>query len=162
MKMLALSLLALLTTPSPSVMADVPPPASDTRPGTAQAMQCLLGYQQGLVDCRKMFRGSAQTLATPWVFVNAERKFQRGPLVSNSYWGRASESNMFDVKAMLGKPTREMDIYDVKFAHIEYTFYISPADAEGKIRALTILPFAPHDPLQVSSCSGGHLCISDP
>jgi hypothetical protein len=162
MKMLALSLLALLTTPSPSVMADVSPAASGPRLGTAEAMQCLLGYQQGSTDCMKMFRGSAQIMATPWVFVNAERKFQRGPLVSSTYWGRASESNMFDVKAMLGKPTREMDIYDVKFAHIEYTFYISPADAEGTIRALTILLYAPHDPLQVSSCSGGHLCISGP
>jgi hypothetical protein len=68
---------------------------------------------------------------------------------------------MFDVKAMIGKPTKEMDIFDVKFAHVEYTFYISPADAEGKIRALTVLLYAPHDPYQVSSCTGRRLCVSD-
>jgi hypothetical protein len=41
-----------------------------------------------------------------------------------------------------------MDIFDVKFAHVEYTFYISPADADGKIRALAIPLYGPHDPLQ--------------
>jgi hypothetical protein len=90
--------------------------------------------------------------AMPWVFDNnADRDFKRGPLVSSTYWGRASESNMFDVKAMRGKPTKEMDIFDIKFAHAEYTFYISPANDEGKIRAVTILLYAPHDPFQVSS-----------
>ena len=134
--------------------------ASGPRPGTEEAMQCLVGIRQEAAECIKMFRGSSQRIATPWVFVDAGQKFERGPLLSSTYWGRASESNMFDVKAMMGKPTREMDIFDVKFAHTEYTLYVSPADADGKIRALTILRYPPHDPLQVSSCSGGHLCIS--
>jgi hypothetical protein len=73
-----------------------------------------------------MFHGAARVAAMPWVVVNAERNFQRGPLVSSIYWGRASASNIFDVKALRGSPTREADIFDVKFAHEEYTFYISP------------------------------------
>jgi hypothetical protein len=123
-------------------------------------MQCLTGIRQMPAECMKMFVGGAQTAATPWVFVSAEQNFQRGSLVSSRYWGRASTANMFDAKAMRSQPTREMDIFDVKFAHTEYTFYISPADAQGKIKALTILLYAPHDPFQVSGCSGGRLCVS--
>jgi hypothetical protein len=152
MKKLALSLLAFLAaSPLPSAIADEPPAGSGPRPGTVEAMQCLTGIRQEPGECIKMFVGSAQTRATPWVFVSAGQKFQRGPLVSSSYWGRASQSNMFDVKAMRALPTKEMDIFDVKFAHTEYTFYVSPADAEGKIKALAILLYAPHDPFQVSS-----------
>ena len=136
---------------STSAMADQSPTASGPRPGTVEAMQCLVLVRQEPAECVKMFVGSAQRIATPWVFVSAEQKFQRGGLVSSTFWGRASDSNMFDVKAMRALPTKEMDIFDVKFAHTEYTFYVSPADAEGKIRALTILLYKPHDPFQVSS-----------
>jgi hypothetical protein len=139
---------SLLSAP---VMADPSPATPGPRPGTVDAMQCLAGIRQEPAACIKMFVGSAQRVATPWVVVSAEQKFQRGPLVSSNFWGRASEENIFDVKAMRALPTREMDIFDVKFAHTEYTFYISPADADGKIKAVTILLYAPHDPFQVSS-----------
>ena len=153
MKMLPLLLSAFLTAslPFPSAMADEPAAAPGPRPGTVEAMQCLAGIRQESGECMKMFVGSAQTIATPWVFVSAEAKFQRGPLVAGNFWGRASASNIFDAKAMRGKPAKEMDIFDIKFAHTEYTFYISPADADGKINALTILLYAPHDPFQISS-----------
>lgn len=148
MKKLALLLLAFLTAslPSPSAMADPSPAASGPRHGTVEAMQCLV--RQGAAACEKMFQGGARVTAMPWVFENPNRDFKRGPLVSSNYWGRASESNIFDAKAMINQPTTEMDIFDVKFAHVEYTFYISPADADGKIRALAIRLYAPHDPLQ--------------
>ncbi len=71
--------------------------------------------------------------------------------MSSNFWGRASASNIFDAKAMRDKPTKEMDIFDIKFAHTEYSFYISPADSDGKINALTILLYSPHDPFQVSA-----------
>ena len=150
MKKLPLLLSAFLTAslPFPSAMADEPAAAAGPRPGTVEAMQCLAGIRQESGECMKIFVGSAQRTAAPWVFVSAEQKFQRGPLLSSNYWGRASEANMFDAKAMRGLPTREMDIFDVKFAHTEYTFYISPADANGKINAITILLYAPHDPFQ--------------
>ena len=74
--------------------------------------------------------------------------YWRGALISSSYWGRASDSNIYDARILIHQPTTEMDIFDVKFAHVEYTFYISPADADGKIRALAILLYAPHDLLQ--------------
>ncbi len=96
-----------------------------------------------------MFQGGARVTARPWLFDNPDRDFKRGHLISSSYWGRASELNRFDARFMMHQPTTEMDIFDVKFAHIEYTFYISPADADGKIHALVMPLYAPHDPLQL-------------
>jgi hypothetical protein len=45
---------------------------------------------------------------------------------------------------MVHQPADEMDIYDAKFAHHEYTFYIAPAGADGKIHALAVRYYAPH------------------
>jgi hypothetical protein len=146
MKKFALLVLAFLTTLSSTAMADeraVAPP----RPGTVEAMRCLT--RQGPAECKTMFQGSARKVAMPWLFENPDRDFKRGRLISSSYWGRASDSNRFDARILTSQPTREMDIFDVKFAHVEYTFYISPADADGKIRALAIPLYAPHDPLQL-------------
>jgi hypothetical protein len=150
MKKLALSLLASLAAslPSPSAMADQSPAASGPRPGTVEAARCLV--RQGPAGCEKVFRGGAWVAARPWVFQNVNRDFKRGALVSSDYWGRASDSNIYDARAMIHQPTTEMDIFDVKFAHIKYSFYISPADADGKIQALTILLYEPHDRLQLS------------
>jgi hypothetical protein len=160
MKKRTLLVLALLTASLPFARADERPAASSPRPGTVEAMQCLVGLRQELDECIRLFVGGAQTTAKPWVFVNAGQRFDRGGLKASTYWGRASDTNMFDAKAMRGWPVKEMDIFDVKFAHTEYTFYIAPADTDGKIKALTILLYAPHDPFQVSGCSGGHLCVS--
>ena len=149
MKKRALSLSAFFTASllSTSAMADQSPAASGPRPGTVEAMQCLV--RQGPAACSTMFRGGARTAAMPWVIANPDRDFKRGALVSSTYWGRASDSNRFDARILTNQPTKEMDIFDVKFAHVEYTFYISPADADGKIRALAIPLYAPHDPLQL-------------
>ena len=134
---------------SNSVMAAPSDAASAPRPGTNEAMQCLVGVRDEPAECIKMFRGGSHTIAMPWVFVDANQKFQRGPLLSSTYWGRASDANRFDARILTHQPTKEMDIFDVKFAHVEYTFYISPADPDGKIRALAIPLYAPHDPLQL-------------
>jgi len=149
MKNLALLLSAFFTATllATSVVADPAPAASGPRPGTVEAMRCLV--RQGSPACEKMFQGSARKAAMPWVFQDPNRDFKRGHLVSSEYWGRASDSNRFDARILIHQPTTEMDIFDVKFAHVEYTFYISPADADGKIRALAIPLYAPHDPLQL-------------
>ncbi len=121
--------------------------AAGPRPGTVEAMRCLT--RQGPAGCNEMFRGSARKVAMPWVFQNPDRDFKRGALLASRYWGRATDTNRFDAKVLIRQPAKEMDIFDVKFAHVEYTFYISPAEADGKIRALAILLYAPHDPLQL-------------
>ena len=149
MKKLALTVLAFLSASLPSAFAtaDPSPTAPGPRPGTVEAMRCLV--RQGPPSCKAMFEGSARKTAMPWIFENPDRDFKRGALISSSYWGRASDTNRFDSRILTHQPTREMDIFDVKFAHVEYTFYISPADADGKIRALAIPLYAPHDPLQL-------------
>ena len=52
-------------------------------------------------------------------------------------------------RILTSQPTKETDFFGVKFAHVEYAFYISPADADGKIRALAMPLHVPHDPLQL-------------
>ena len=147
MKKLALLVVLTAALPSLSVAAGPSLPMPGPRPGTVEAMQCLV--RQGSAGCKEMFQGSARKTAMPWIFENPDRDFKRGPLLSSSYWGRASDSNRFDARILIHQPTKEMDIFDVKFAHVEYTFYISPADADGKIRALAMPLYAPHDPLQL-------------
>jgi hypothetical protein len=83
-----------------------------------------------------MFVGQARLMARPWVFENPNRDALRGSLVSSNYGGRASDSNYFDAKVMSNLPTKDMDIFHVKFARAEYTFYVSAPDADGKIHAL--------------------------
>jgi hypothetical protein len=151
MKTLALLVLAFITASllSPPAMADEPHAAPGPRPGTVEAMQCLV--RQGPTSCEKMFEGRPSWVsARGWVLQDPDRDFRRGPLVSSTYWARASDSNIFDTKILIRQPTTEMDIFDVKFAHQEYTFYISPADGDGKIRALAILLYAPHDLYQLT------------
>jgi hypothetical protein len=150
MKKLALLLSVFFTASllSTSVVADQSPAAPGPRPGTVEAMQCLT--RQGPVGCETVFQGGARKTAMPWVFQNLNRDFKRGRLVFSNYWGRASDSNFFDARILINQPTTEMDIFDVKFAHVEYSLYISPAEADGKIRALAILLYAPHDRLQLS------------
>ena len=150
MKKLALFLSAFFATSllSTFAVAEPSPAASGgPRPGTVEAMRCLV--RQGPAECKTMFQGSARKVAMHWIFPDPDRDFKRGPLLSSNYWGRASDSDRFDARILTSQPTKEMDIFDVKFAHVEYTFYISPADADGKITALAIPLYAPHDPLQL-------------
>jgi hypothetical protein len=113
------------------------------RSGTAAALQCLL--RQGPKGCEQVFVGKAMLAARPWVWANPSRDFNRGPLESSKYWGQASSTNVFDERVLHLQMTDEMDIFDVKFAHQEWTIYIAPTDADGKIRYLAIRFYPPHD-----------------
>jgi hypothetical protein len=134
MKKLALLLSGFFTSSlvATSVVAD--PTASGPQPGTVEAMQCL--NHQGPKGCETIFVGQARLMAQPWVFQNPSRDASRGSFVSSNYEGRATGSNYMDAKVMSTLPTREMDIFHVKFSRAEYTFYVSAPDADGKIHAL--------------------------
>ena len=135
------SLLVIATMLAPSLaFADTGPAP---RPGTMEAMHCLL--RQAPRGCETIFVGGARVTAKSWVFDNPDRDFKRGALTSSSYFGPATAASIFDVKILNTQPTREMDIYDVKFAHVEYSLYIAPPDAEGKINALAISLYGPRD-----------------
>ena len=105
MKKLALLVLAFFTAslPSLSVMADTSPAASGPRPGTVEAMRCLV--RQGPRQCEHMFQGGARYTAKTWVFPDQDRDFERGALVSSTFRRRASNANGCDIMAMIGKPT---------------------------------------------------------
>jgi hypothetical protein len=91
-----------------------------------------------------MFQGGARFEAKNWVFQNPDRDFKRGALISSKFRRRATNSNGCDAQILGSLPTKEMDIFDAKFAHVWYSFYISVPDADGKIRALAIpLDFNP-------------------
>jgi hypothetical protein len=113
------------------------------RSGTDAAMQCLL--RQGPKGCEQVFVGKATLAARSWVWPDLGRDFNRGPLDRSKYWGQASSKNVFDERVLQRQMTDEMDIFDVKFAHQEWTIYIAPADADGKIHYLAIRLYAPHD-----------------
>jgi len=135
MKKLALLLSVFFIAPLPSAsVAAGPSGESAPRPGTVEAIQCL--NHLGPKGCETMFVGQARLMARPWVMENPNRDARRGSFISSNYRGRASDSNYFDAKVMSILPTKDMDIFRVKFARAEYTFYVSAADADGKIHAL--------------------------
>ena len=85
-----------------------------------------------------MFVGQARVAARPWVFENPDRDASRGAFVSSDYRGRITGSNYLDANVIGTLPTSEMDMFHVKFARAEYTFYVSTPDADGKIHALAV------------------------
>ena len=136
-------ILALTTSMlSPLAMAEPEPAASGPRPGTVEAMQCLT--RQGPAKCERVFQGQAQFAAKDWVFPDQDRDFKRGALLSSTFRRPATNSNGCDAMTLGRLPTKEMDIFDIKFTHAGYRVYVSVPDADGKIPALAILP--PFDP----------------
>jgi hypothetical protein len=65
--------------------------------------------------------------------------FETGRVLSITYWGRDTKSQ--------AKPGQEGDVFDVKFAHREFTFYIDGAN--GKIRDWAFGTNPPSDVRQV-------------
>ncbi len=126
-----------------ALLCPAPLMAQAARPGTEDALRCLL--RRGPDDCRSMFVGPAWATARGWVFDNPNRDFKRGDLLSSSYFGAAAQSNVYDARVLIRSTSSDMDIFDVKFAHIEYSIYISPAAADGKIHDVAIKLYAPHD-----------------
>lgn len=126
-----------------TVLCAAPALAQAPRSGTDDALKCLL--RQGPTDCQSMFVGAAMRAARPWVWDNPNRDFRRGELQSSGYFGQAAPDNVFDKNILLRATSPDMDIFDVKFAHVEYSIYIAPADADGKIRDVAIRLYAPHD-----------------
>ena len=120
-----------------TVPVNQPAPAANSgpRPGTVEAVQCLL--RQSPPACEQMFVGKAGQVATAWVYVSAEQNFNRGPLISSNYWGRGSDVNIY-LKSPGIIPKANLDVFDIKFAHRNYTFWISPPDADGKIRDVIV------------------------
>src|SRR5690349_6351224 len=84
--------------------AEPPPAGPGPRPGTVEAMQCLV--RQGPASCKEMFQGGARKTAMPWLWEKPDRDFKRGRLLSGTYWGRASDSNRFDARILTNQPAK--------------------------------------------------------
>ena len=128
-------------------------PAFAQRAGTEAALQCLL--RQGPPGCQDMFVGKATGPARQWTTASPNRDFNRGTLQSSQFFAPATHDNVFDERVLRRQVTDEMDIYDVKFAHNEWSVYIAPPDADGKIRYLAIEFYAPHDTNQIAGLAPG-------
>jgi hypothetical protein len=106
---------------------------------TASALKCLLDHNRK--GCGYGFVGSASLAAKFWLWPNPNRDFDLGALVSSEYVGTES-ANAYINKLLNGRPA---DVYHVKFAHQEKTFYIVPPDPDGKIGYMLIRGGAPAD-----------------
>ena len=95
---------------------------------TASALRCLLDHVRN--GCGQGFAGRARQAAAPWLWWTPDRDFELGALVSSVYAGTESGDNVYIMKFLNGRMT---DLYDVRFAHQEKTFYIARPGPDGKI-----------------------------
>ena len=109
-----------------------------TAAATTPALKCLLAHQHN--GCADVFVGRAGQVARPWVWFTPNQDFALGGLVSSHYAGTETQTDAYIAKFLDG---RTADLYDVKFAHQEKTFYIVPPDADGKIRYMLVRDGAP-------------------
>jgi len=106
---------------------------------TDLALKCLLDHDPK--GCKYDFVGSAWVAAKPWLRWSPNREFELGAVQSSQYAG-TQPPNAYTTKFLYG---RTADVYDVKFAHQQKTFYIVPPGPDGKIQYLLIRSGAPDD-----------------
>jgi hypothetical protein len=126
-----------------------PAALAEASPETGPALKCLL--ETGPDDCGRMFVAAASPASRAWVNPNQTLRFNLGPLVSSSYVRTISGGELYKVRLTTWTAA---DVYDVKFQHQEKTFYISPPDADGKIRYLAVHEGSPDD--DVLNLAGHH------
>jgi hypothetical protein len=127
-----------------AVIALSPAASAQTRTITehaqsAAAMQCLLAHKHE--GCGQDFVGSARRAATFWLWWTSSKDLDLGPLVSSDYAGTQAV-NAYTTAHLAG---RVADVYHVKFAHQEKTFYIARPDPDGKTHYLWVRNGAPDD-----------------
>ena len=110
-----------------------------THDQTASALKCLLGHNRK--DCKFSFVAGANLPAQSWLWWNSNRDYAFGHLVSADYAGTEPQ-NAYTTRFLSGQLA---DVYDVRFAREEFTFYITPPGPDGKIRYLHIRNGTPND-----------------
>lgn len=135
MKALTIAVAIIALAPVASAQTRVPAPHAET----ASALECLLNHVHD--GCNHEFDGSARRPAQFWLWWTPSKDMELGPLVSSEYAGTESQ-NAYTTRFLDG---RTADVYDVKFAHHEKTFYIVPPDPDGNIHYLWVRDGAPND-----------------
>ncbi len=105
---------------------------------TASVLRCLLAHGKG---CENGFVARAAARATPWLVWSVQQDFNLGPLLSWRYAGTES-ANAYTTKFLTGGTA---DVYDVKFARQELTFYVVPPGPDGNVRYIFVRNGAPRD-----------------
>ena len=106
---------------------------------TAPALLCMLDHTGDA--CKVDFAGSAQLAARPWLRWSPNRDFTLGDLVSAEYIGTQPQ-NAYTTRELAA---RTADVYYVKYKHQDFTFYIVPPGADGKILYMLIRSGTPAD-----------------
>jgi hypothetical protein len=131
----ALALAAALLPCAASAQTRVVKPHGET----TAALMCLLDHVGDA--CKIDFAGGAQLAAARWLHWSPNREFALGDLVSAEYAYTQSQ-NAYTTKALAA---RTADVYHVKYKHQDYSFYIVPPGADGKILYMLIRSGAPRD-----------------
>jgi hypothetical protein len=132
--LIALAIAAIALAPAASAQTRV----TQAHTETASALACLLVHGR---DCTHNFRARARQPAQYWLVWNSGRDLVYGALLSWKYVG-TEPGNAYTTRFLSGMTP---DVYDVRFEHLELTFYIVPPDPDGNIRYMQIREGAPND-----------------
>jgi hypothetical protein len=106
---------------------------------TTAALGCLLEHRRQ--ECGPRFVGGARRWSQFWLWWNNAKEMELGGLETVEYAG-TQLPNAYTTKTLDG---RTADVYDVKFRHHRYTFYIAKPGEDGKIRFMLIRDGTPDD-----------------
>ena len=106
---------------------------------TAPALLCMLDHAGN--ECKIDFSSGAYLAARYWLFWSPNKDFALGDLVSAEYVGTQPQ-NAYTTQPLAA---RTADVYYVKYRHQDYTFYIVPPGADGKILYMLIRSGRPED-----------------
>jgi len=106
---------------------------------TAPALLFMLDHQGD--RCKVDFSSGAQLAARDWLFWSPGKDLTLGALVSAEY-SHTQPQNAYTTKPLAA---RTADVYYVKYRHQDFTFYIVPPEADGKIVYMLIRSGRPED-----------------
>jgi hypothetical protein len=106
---------------------------------SVSALGCLLEHRRQ--ECSERFVGGARRSSQFWLWWNSSKELELGPPETVAYAG-TQPPNAYTTKYLDG---RTADIYDVKYRHHQFTFYIAKPGPDGKIRFMLIRSGGPDD-----------------
>ena len=106
---------------------------------SVSALACLIEHRRQ--ECSARFVGSASRAAQFWLWWNSSKEMEIGAPLTADYAG-TQPPNAYTIKYLDG---RKADVYDVKFRHHEFTFYIAKPEPDSKVRYMLIRDGGPDD-----------------
>ena len=106
---------------------------------TAPALLCMLDHVGD--SCKVDFSSGAYVAARYWLRWSPGKDLALGKLVSAEY-SHTQPQNAYTTNFAYG---RDADVYYVKYRHQDFTFYIVPPEADGKIVYMLVRSGRPED-----------------